>query len=89
MAKWASALILDGGSDLLRTRAATAGRIKMHVIKAYAAADSYATAVGTNSCGTVDMVTADFVQSTSAANRITTIPAKAIALTANSGASPN
>lgn len=37
MAKWANALILDGGSDLLRTRAATTDRIKMHLIKACAA----------------------------------------------------
>jgi hypothetical protein len=28
MAKWANALVQDGGSDLIRTRAATAARVK-------------------------------------------------------------
>lgn len=90
MAKWASASLLDGGSDLLRTLAGTAGRIKQHVIKAYSAGDSYATVVTTNSCGSVDMVAGDFVQSGGAgAARTTTIGAKAITLGANSGAAPN
>lgn len=89
MAKWANALVLDGGSDLIRTRAATAARIKQHVIKAYAANDSYATVTG-NSCGSVDMVAGDFTQSGAAgATRTTTIAAKATTLTANSGAGPD
>lgn len=90
MAKWANASILDGGSDLIRTLAGTVSRVKMHIIKAYAAGDSYATAVTTNSCGSVDMVPGDFVQSGAAsAPRITTVGAKAITLTASSGAAPN
>lgn len=89
MAKWLAASVLDGGSDLIRTQAAlSAGRVKMHVIKAYAAGDSYATVVG-NSCGSVDMVAGDYVQSSSSSNRVTTVGAKAITLTANSGAGPN
>jgi hypothetical protein len=91
MAKWANALILDGGTDLIRTRAGTPARIKMHVIKAYAAGDSYATVVTTNSCGSVDMVAADYVQSGAAgASRTTTIAAKnGVSVTANSGAGPD
>lgn len=90
MAKWANALILDGGTDLIRTRAGTASRIKMHVIKAYSAGDSYATVVTTNSCGSVDMAAADFVQSGAAgAARTTTVGAKSITLGAGSGAAPN
>jgi hypothetical protein len=91
MAKWANALILDGGTDLIRTRAGTAGRIKMHVIKAYAAGDSYATVVTTNSCGSVDMVPGDYVQSGAAgAARTTTVAAKnGVNVTANSGAAPD
>lgn len=89
MAKWASASLLDGGSDLLRSLAGTAARVKQHVIKAYAAGDSYATVVTTNSCGSVDLVTADLVQSSSGSNRRTTVAAKSITLTANSGAAPN
>lgn len=90
MAKWANASVLDGGSDVLRTQAAlAAGRVKMHVIKAYAAGDSYATVIG-NSCGSFDMVAGDFVQSGAAgAARATTVAAKTIALSANSGAAPN
>lgn len=90
MAKFANTLLLDGGSDLIRTRAGTASRVKMHVIKAYTAGDSYATVVTTNSCGSVDMVAGDFVQSGGAtAARTTTVGAKAITLGANSGAGPN
>ena len=90
MAKWAAVNVLDGGSDTVRTLAGTAARVKMHVIKAYAAGDSYATVVTTNSCGSVDMVAADFVQSGGAgAARTTTVGAKAITLGAGSGAAPN
>ena len=90
MAKWANASILDGGSDVLRTLAGTASRVKMHVIKAYAAGDSYATVTG-NSCGSVDMAAGDYVQSGAAgAVRTTTIAAKnGVSVTANSGATPD
>jgi hypothetical protein len=90
MAKWANASVLDGGSDWVRTLAGTASRVKMHVIKAYSAGDSYSTVVTTNSCGSVDMVGGDFVQSGAAgAARVTTIGAKNITLNANSGVGPN
>lgn len=83
--KWANALLQDGGSDLLRTRAATVNRLMMHLIKAYTANDSYATVLG-NSLGSVATVAADYVQSGAAgAARVTTIAAKTIAsLTASS-----
>lgn len=84
MAKWANALVQDGGTDLLRTRAATTNRIKQVVIDAYSAGDSYATVTG-NSCGDISLVAADMVQSGAAgAARVTTFAAKAITLTANS-----
>lgn len=77
--KWANALVQDGGSDLLRTRAATTNRLMLHLLKAYAANDSYATALG-NSLGSVATVAADYVQSGAAgAARVTTIAAKTIA----------
>ena len=90
MAKGANLLVLDGGSDLIRTRAGTAARIKQHVIKAYSAGDSYATVVA-NSCGSSDMVPGDFVQSGAAgAARTTTVGAKSgVSVTANSGAGPD
>ena len=90
MPKWTTASVQDGGSDVIRTLAATAARVKQHLIKAYAAGDSYATVVTTNGLGSVDMVAGDFVQSGAAsATRTTTIAAKSITLTANSGAGPN
>lgn len=90
MAKWANSLVLDGGSDYIRTLAGTPDRIKMHVIKAYTDNDSYATAVTSNSCGSVSLAAADLVQSGAAgSDRITTVGAKAIALNASSGASPD
>jgi hypothetical protein len=84
MAKFASASVLDGGSDLIRTLAATVSRVKQHVIKNYVAGDSYATVVA-NSVGSFDLVPGDLVQSGAAnAPRVTTVAAKATALTASS-----
>lgn len=89
MAKWTHASVLDGGYDLIRTLAGTASRVKMHVIKAYSAGDSYATVIS-NSCGSVDMVAGDFVASGAAgANRTQTVGAKAVSLSGSSGAGPD
>jgi len=82
--KWANSSVLDGGTDLIRTLAGTASRVKMHLLKAYAANDSYATVTG-NSLGSFDMVAGDFVQSGAAGSaRLTTVAAKAITLGASS-----
>lgn len=87
--KWASIAVLDGGTDGIRAVAATVARVKMHLVKAYAANDTYATVIA-NSCGSVDLVPGDLVQSGAAgAARATTVAAKSIALTANSGVAPN
>lgn len=84
MPKYAHAELLDGGSDVLRARAATADRVKLHVLKTYAAGDSFATATG-NSCGSISLVAGDIVQSgADGAARTTTFAAKNITLTANS-----
>lgn len=88
MPKFASSVLLDGGTDAARTLAATVSRVKMHVIKAYTAGDSYATALA-NSCGSVDLTAADLAQSSNGLNRRTTVAVKAIPLTASSGAAPN
>jgi hypothetical protein len=89
MAKFAGSVVLDGGTDLLRTRAATAARVKYHALKAYAAGDAYATVIA-NSLGSVDLVAADMVQSAGAANaRVTTFAAKAITISTASGAAPD
>jgi hypothetical protein len=84
MAKWASVSVLDGGSDLIRTLAATVSRVKMHLVKNYVASDSYATVVA-NSLGSFDLVPGDLVQSGAAgAPRVTAVAAKAVPLTASS-----
>lgn len=90
MAKWASASVLDGGPDLIRTLAGTASRVKLHVIKAYSAGDSYSTVVTTNSCGSVDLAAGDITTANNGSNRRTTIASKTISsLSANSGAGPD
>jgi hypothetical protein len=88
MAKFASVALLDGGSDVLRTQAATVSRIKMHLLKNYTAGDSYAVAIG-NSLGSVDLVPGDLVQSSASLTRVTTITAKSIAVGVSSGAGPD
>jgi hypothetical protein len=54
MAKFSSITLLDGGTDYARTLAATASRVKMHVIKAYAVSDSYATVIANLHIAIVD-----------------------------------
>lgn len=89
MPKWAASNVLDSGPEYIRGLAATAGRIKQHVIKAYTAGDNYATVIG-NSCGVYDMAQADLVMSSSGSNRRMTVAAKSgNNATAASGASPN
>lgn len=89
MAKWANSLVVDGGTDLLRTRAAAPGRIKYHVLKAYTAGAAYS-AVLAESLGSVDMTAADFAASAGGSGaRVTTVAAKSITLAAGTGSSPD
>ena len=90
MAKWANSNVLDSGPEYIRTLAGSAGRVKLHVIKAYSAGDSYSTVVTTNSVGVVDLAVGDLVMSSSGSNRVLTVASKSIsAASANSGASPD
>ena len=88
MAKWASNDVLDGGGNHLRTLAGTANRVKMHLLKDYADGDTHA-AVILNSLGSISMAAADLPASTNGTSRRTAVATKTIALTANSGASPD
>jgi len=91
MAKWAHSDVQDKGPEHIRTTlGGTPTRVKMHVIKAYASGDSYAT-VTSNSVADVDMATADFTMSGAAgAARVMTVAAKnGLTASANSGAGPN
>lgn len=89
MAKFKGVTYMDGGPDLLRSRAATAGRIVLHLLSTYSAGDSYATCAG-NSLGSVALVPGDIVSSgSSGASRVTTFASKAITLTGSASGTPN
>lgn len=89
MPKWANSNVLDSGPNYIIGLAATAGRIKQHLIKTYTAGASYATVVG-NSVGSVDLTGSDFTISSVGSHRKTTIAAQAgITASAASGASPD
>jgi hypothetical protein len=84
MAKYAHADVLDGGLNGIKTVAT-----KMLLLKAYAAADSYATVTGNAIC-TVTMVSGDYTLSgADNAPRVLTVAAKSGTASANSGATPN
>ena len=84
MAKYAHADVLDGGLNAIKNSA-----IRMLLLKAYAAGDSYATVTGNAIC-TVAMVTGDYTLSgADNAPRVLTVAAKSGTASASSGASPN
>jgi hypothetical protein len=84
MAKWASASVLDGGIDFIKANA-----VFMTLIKAYAANDSFATAITGNGICSVAMTSADFVKSSVSTSRRLTTATKTGTASANSGATPN
>lgn len=84
MAKWVDSDVLDLGINRIKTNANV-----MHLLKAYAAGDSYATVVG-NSIANQAMVSGDYTLGSSGSNRTLTVAAKSgVTASANSGASPN
>ena len=84
MAKYAHADVLDGGLSAIKTNA-----IRLLVLKAYSAADSYATVAGNAIC-TITVANADFTLSgADGAARVLTTAAKSGTASGNSGATPN
>lgn len=84
MAKYAHADVLDGGLNAIKNNA-----IRMLLLKAYAAGDSYATVTGNAIC-TVVMASGDYTLSgADNAPRVLTVAAKSGTASANSGATPN
>lgn len=85
MPKWTHPDALDGGLAYIKANANV-----MHVIKAYAAADSYATVIG-NSCGNAAMTSGDYTlgNGASSARTLTTAAGKTATASASSGAGPN
>lgn len=85
MPKWVHPDVLDGGLSAIRT-----GANRQHLIRAYAAGDSYATVIG-NSVADVAMASGDYTLANGAgsARTLTTASGKTSNATANSGATPN
>lgn len=85
MAKWAHSDVLDGGLNAIKNAA-----VKMILLKAYTAGDSYATVATTNNIGEVAMVSGDYTLSSSGNNRlVTTAAGKSATASSNSGAGPD
>jgi hypothetical protein len=84
LAKYVSADVLDGGLNAIRN-----GAVRMLLLKAYTAGDSYATVNGNAICE-VTMVPGDYALSgADAAARVLTVSAKNGTAFANSGAAPD
>jgi hypothetical protein len=83
MAKWVAASVLDNGINQIKNNAT-----RMCLIKAYAAADSYATVAG-NIIAEAAMTSTDYTLSSVGNDRRATTATKSIAASASSGASPN
>lgn len=89
MAKWYHPDILDYGLDRVRERIAVPNTVKLHILKAYAAADSYATALA-NSVGSVALAATDLSLGDQGSNgRQVTVATKNITASAGSGATPD
>ena len=89
MAKWAHSDVLRGGAQHILTLAGTPSRVVQHLVKAYAAGDSYATVIA-NSVADADMAAADLTFSTIGTAEKFTIAAKnSLTATASSGANPD
>jgi hypothetical protein len=89
MPKWYHPDILDNGLAHVEAQIDASHTVKLHYLKAYAAADSYATVAG-NSIGSVALAGADLALSDQGTNgRQLTVAAKNITATADSGATPD
>lgn len=84
MAKYVHSDALDGGLNAIKS-----GAIRMMLIKAYTAADSYATVTGNSICEVI-MASGDYaLTGANGAARILSVSAKSGVAFANSGATPN
>lgn len=90
MAKWLSQAVLEKGPDHLKTLAAGGKTLTQHIVKAYAAADSYATVVG-NSVMSVAIDDADLTwgAGTPSGRALTVAAMPGVSIAADSGASPD
>lgn len=88
MAKYINPHVLDNGLACIGT-AADAGTVKYHLLKAYAAGDSFATATG-NSVAAVAITSGDLTLAAhNTTGRKVTVAQKSATATGNSGATPD
>ena len=84
MAKYVHSDVLDGGLNAIRN-----GAIRMLLLKAYAAGDSYATVTGNSICE-VTMASGDYaLTGADGASRVLSVSAKSGSAFAGSGSTPN
>lgn len=77
-----SAAYIDGGSDLLRTLAATTNRLRVHLLSSFSSSDSWATLLA-NSVVNAALVPGDITTAPGASgSRVTTFAAKTANATA-------
>jgi hypothetical protein len=86
MAKWVHSDVLDDGLNAIKNNAN-----KQILLKAYAAADSYATVNGTNNIAEVAMASGDYTlgNGASSSRTLTTTAKTGLTASANSGATPD
>lgn len=83
MAKWVHSDTLDGGLTSLKTNA-----VRMILISAYSAADSYATVLAA-ALATATISSADLIISSSGSNRVLTTASKSATASATAGGTPD
>lgn len=84
MAKWAHQDVLDNGLNGIKNAA-----IRMFLIGAYSAGDSYATVLGNALNAGVVMASGDFTLASAGNNRTLTVATKSQNASASSGATPD
>lgn len=84
MAKWVDADVLDGGLNAIKTVA-----VRMFLISAYTAGDSYATVIAAALNAGVVMASGDFTLGTSGSNRTLTTATKSQNANASAGGTPD
>ena len=86
MAKWVNSTVLDNGPNSIKTQATTL--VKMLLLSAYAAGDSYAAVIANKLNAGVTMANGDFVIAASGSNRVLTVTTngKSDTATASAGA---
>jgi hypothetical protein len=85
MPKFAGAVVLQNGPQLIITRAGTANRVRLHLLSSYTLAQSYATVLA-NSLGAVSLVGGDLGLAANGNNQRLTVGAKTLPVSVTAAA---